>query len=577
MDVTTSASRTKSVANQFGELVGRSILSLTPVGECPVSVTELEKPPHATPDMLQPVLGPRFALGWIETLACGWFALFFLYLNYIPLFHSDLWGHVLFGSWILEHGRLPAEDPFLAVAEGMRVIDNAWLGQVLLAAADAVGGPHMLSNLFAVTVFASYFIQTRTFYLMSGNLPLSLLGMAFSFFMGFSRHAIIRPEIFGVLCFSIMLWMIVRITPWRERTQAFADAASRSVPGWLWVGLPVLFVAWANLHGSFAVGLLILALHAIARIIEVACRQRSLIAILQDPSAQTWVILTELCLAATLINPYGIDLLFATASFGSNTNLQDVMEWFPLKLIALEGIQFCIGVVTLIILFRHSRQRVSLVDALMLLVLTATTAKAIRMIGWFAPVLAFTLMPHMSELWNRYVPATWFGFSERARFAADGKPRFMLSLAALLCIWVGFALSPISQVVLGGKTRRDDQLYSRFTPLELSAHLRENPLQGLVFAPQWWGDWLIWSTDQKLDVFMTTNVHLVPRIAWRDYMRVAEGHSEWESTLDRYNTKWLVVHKELQERLAQLARRSRVWSVVYEDEKSLLLKRSEPS
>lgn len=538
-----------------------------------MSVTELEKPPSAMPDTLQPILGPRFALGWLETIACGWFVLFFVYLNYIPLFHSDLWGHVLFGSWILEHGRIPTEDPFLTVAQGMPVIDSAWLGQVLLGGAEAWGGPAMLSNLFALTVFTSYLVQTRTFYLISGNLPLSLLGMLFSFFMGFSRHAIIRPEIFGVLCFSIMLWMIVRVTPWRERAEAFARSDSRSVPPWLWVALPVLFTAWANLHGSFAVGLMMIALHAVARVIEVAWQRRSLFAILGDASAQTWILLTELCIAATLINPYGIDLLFATASFGNNANLQDVMEWFPLKLMALEGIQFSLGVLLLIILYRHSRQRIHLADALMLLLLTVSAAKAIRMIGWFAPVLAFTLMPHMSDLWQRFVPASWFAFSDRAKVAANGNPRFTLTLASVLLVWVGFAISPVSQSVLGGKPRRDDQLYSRFTPLELSAYLRENPPEGLVFAPQWWGDWLIWSTDGKVNAFMTTNVHLVPRIAWRDYMRVAEGNSEWEATLDRYDTKWLIVHKELQERLAQLARRSRSWTVVYEDNESILLKR----
>src|SRR5438309_1271090 len=101
---------------------------------------------------LTPLLSQRFALTLGQLAMCGLFVLFLLYLSYIPLFHSDIWGHVEYGRWILEHHALPAEDPFLPLAEGMRVVDNAWLSQVVLAWVEMHLGTDGLCSLFGLVV-----------------------------------------------------------------------------------------------------------------------------------------------------------------------------------------------------------------------------------------------------------------------------------------------------------------------------------------------------------------------------------------------------------------------------------------
>lgn len=542
--------------------------------------TATETPRESTPQPLQPVLGTRLAFGWWQLIACVWFSLFFVYLSYIPLFHSDIWGHVLHGIWILDHRALPTEDPHMPLSAGMRVVDTAWLSQVILGWFTRVGGESALSSVFAVTVLASYLLQTRAFYLFSRSLALSLAGMGFSFFVGFSRHAIIRPEIFGMLCLSLLLWMIVRLEPWASRTRTWREsplASPRRCPPWLWLAIPLLFAFWANAHGSFAVGLLVLACHAAGRVLEVAWSTRSLRAVCSDRQARQWILLTELAVGATLLNPYGLDLLAATAKFGSNPNLRDVLEWFPLRLIDMEGIQFAISVLVLIVLLRHSRQRVRAADVLILMVFAGLMAPTVRMIGWYAPLLTFVLMPHLTDLWQRLPwPTVGQEVAVEATPATTRRPQFTLTLVALLAVWCAFALSPISRPVLGGKPRQREQILSRDTPLGVAAYLREHRPEGLVFAPQWWGDWLLWDVGE-LSVFMTTNVHLVPAAVWGDYLRVARGRAGWEDSLDRYRVKTLVVHKKLQENLTQLVRRSPQWRIVFEDDQGIVAERTTAS
>lgn len=522
--------------------------------------------------LLTPVLSDRFALRWQHTLLCGFLAAFFIYLSYIPLFHSDIWGHVKYGQWILQHRGLPQEDPYLSLAQGMRVVDNAWLAQATLAQVESWGGAAALSKLFAVVVFGTYLLYARVFYLISGRPTIALAGLLVMFFVGFSRHAIIRPEIFGGLAFALLLYVLVRLDPWRSRAHAFEQKAGDYWPRWLWVAIPVLFTLWANLHGSYAVGLIVLGCHTGGRMLEAVWERRSLMAILHDRSCRRWVLLTELALLATLLNPYGIDLLIATAQFGKNPNLKDVLEWYPLRITAVEGIQFAISIVMLVAVLRSSRQRMRATDSLLLLLFAFAVTPTIRMIGWYAPVFAFTLLPHIREIWCRVLPArpTRPGVEAHAK---PRNPRFAHTMICLLLVWLAFSLSPISEPVLGGKPRPTAQLYSRHTPLGITEYLRDHPDDGLVWTPQWWGDWLVWDGPPGIQVYMTTNIHLIPERVWKDYLLVARAHSSWARVLDRYNVQRLVVHKELQSGLARAVRRSSQWKSLYEDEHGIILQR----
>ena len=117
-------------------------------------------------------------------------------------------------------------------------------------------------------------------------------------------------------------------------------------------------------------------------------------------------------------------------------------------------------------------------------------------------------------------------------------------------------------------------IVSKGTPLGVTKFLRENSPETMVWAPQWWGDWLVWDGPSGIQVYMTTNIHLAPSRVWKDYLIVARAHPSWERILDRYNVQTMVVHKELQEGLARAVRRSVNWQPVYEDDHGIILQRA---
>ena len=253
-----------------------------------------------TETQLTPKLSQRWQFGVGQLLCCAWFACFFIYASYVPLFHTDIWGHVLYGHWILDHQALPTQDPFLPLAEGMPVVDTAWLAQVIFGAVDRWAGPEGISILFALTTLATQLLMFRTFLLQTGRLGQAMACLAVMGLLGGTRHAIVRPEVFGVLCFATLWWLIVRSDRASRSKSAPSEAGSSAA---LWLGVPLLFMLWANLHGSFMIGLIVLGCYAAGRAVEVAGRTWSLRAVFADREFRRWLLFTELATVSSLVNP----------------------------------------------------------------------------------------------------------------------------------------------------------------------------------------------------------------------------------------------------------------------------------
>jgi hypothetical protein len=508
-------------------------------------------------------LRDRFAVELRHLLIAAGFGVCFLYFNYIPLYCSDLWGHVSYGHWILDHRGLPTEDPFVPLAEGVPIVATAWLSQVIFAVIERAGGAEGLSNVFAITVLLTFVLYARVFWLQTRRAGLACFGAFLVWLVDFTRHAVIRPEIFGTLCFACLLWLIVRSDP--EDSRASDSGSDDRIPWGLWFGTPVLFVIWANLHGSFVVGFAVLGSFFLGRSLQVVWQSRQLKTVVADKWVRRWLILTELAIAASLINPYGMDLLIHTMLFSSNPNLNDILEWFRLEMVSLQGLAVGLSCLLLTVLLRHSHERMKPAFVIILLIVLTAVCLRIRMLTWYAPIVVLTMMPHLADVLGRIAKS-----QPSAALAAFGSGlrglSFRYTLFAGLVLWVCFAFSPSSRVVLGGKPRDVAHVYNSETPRGITEYLREHPPKGQIVNPQWWGDWMVLDGPPDLSVFMTTNaVHVVPSHVWRDYMAFATGQPGLERRLDRYRVTTMVVDISRQEQLAVQVRRMPGWTIDYED------------
>jgi hypothetical protein len=513
----------------------------------------------------EPVLKPQVSAAWALRLAhlpaVAALGVFFLLLNYLPLRPTDLWVHVAWGDWIITHRSLPVEDPTFALAAGMKVVDTAWLSQVLFAGIERAAGPAWLSNTFALVSLATWLIFWRALYLRTNNWLTSFAMLVVVIAISFSRLMTIRPETFGALCFA-MLWWLTAPRP----NEKFA---------WhRWLGVPVLMMVWANLHGSFLCGLLVLFAQAAGEFLSALAKSRSLAAAFRSPVVQQSAFVAELGLLATFINPYGLDLLLTAVLFSGNANLRDVLEWQPFTFGGPGSYEFVASGFLAMLLFRFSRQPVSAGNLLALGVFVLATLAGNRMVGWYAMTFGVAFLPLLHDLLgqSRLVQRL------SGPAAADEEPgrgfplvdrSWSYSLIALLFVWISFALSPVSAAVLGTKERTPAQLFGPETPVALSNFLHEHPIVGPTFCPQWWGDWLH-RTSPGLQPMMTSNIHLAPRQVWSDYHRISGIQAGWGNVLGRYGIEHIIVDKQNQPELERALRREQGWQVQYEDDRAAL-------
>ena len=235
---------------------------------------------------------------------------------------DDVWAHAAVGRWIWNHFEAPSQTLFLWGREPSSWVAHSWLSQLVFYGLMQSGGPRLVLA-FAVCLVALTFallwrLWTRRAPLSGGTV--SVFAPLF-FALAISVSALRfrpRPELFSALFLVLLLafliaWSEDRIGDWQPLPRA------PEIVNGTTLGLAFVFVLWANFHGAFAIGLLLLAVTVLCD----AAQDRF------DRRAWSLLAAAVLCLLATLCNPYGIGLWREVArSVGSNT-LARIDEWQP--------------------------------------------------------------------------------------------------------------------------------------------------------------------------------------------------------------------------------------------------------
>lgn len=534
----------------------------------------------STPSLDLPPRPRWWHLGPKHLLVAALWGIFFLWLNRLPLPPGELWGHASYGQWILANRAVPAEDPFMPLAAGMRVFDSAWLSQVIFAWVHSVGGAEALSFLFAAVVLAACSILARAFYLQSRSLFAAHLGVLVVLAVSSSRLLEAQPEIFGMLGLAVLLWLLVRDRA--AKAAVAAGSVERHRSRWtLWLGIPLLMALWANLHGSFVCGLLVLVCWTVGVMAEAVWRQRALHGVAGDAAVRRWVWLSELAVAATCLNPYGIQLVLYNVWFADIRQLQELPAWEPLVLLQPGGRELVASLLAAIVVFRLSRKQWAVADVLLLAAFSFVFASGVRMAWWYAAVFGVVAVPHLADIGTRWAKA--ISWPRAAASDAPQRPRLGLArscslsytVMALGVLWICLAFAPTWSALVRGQPRAPERLYGSTTPWKLTSYLREQPPKGQVFHPHWWGDWLIWDGPPRLRPLLTTNLHLAPPKVWTEYRIIWETRAGWDNVMQRYGVQTVVLDRHRQKTLQRYLQQSDDWQVLYEDDAGLVFGRTE--
>ena len=443
----------------------------------------------------------------------------------------DIWWHLRTGQWIVEHGALPATDPFSFYGMGKPWIVYTWLFDVLIYGLYNRLG---LIGILVYRVVLSVAVAAGLHRLVAKREPrfAATIGM-----VGFAMFAIVqllseRPWLFTILFVTLTLDTVLDCRD-GKRTRMY----------WL---LPAIYAFWANIHIQFVYGLLILGLGCAAPLLDPLLRGGGLHGVRTVASSQNWrriVALTGVCTAATLLNPYHVHLysvviIYATQhapfQYIQELKAMDFRNPTDWAVLAISGAAaFAIG----------RRGKIAAFEALVFIA-SAYFAFRIKRDIWFVIMAALTLLTtgHPTE-------------KMAERFVLTPLRTFSIAIGVL-------AVALIVAQARGISERSLEFALDKVYPVTAAAAVEQHGYAGPLYNDFNWGGYLIWRL-RNLPVAMDgrTNVHGDDRIVRS--METWTGTNSWTSDPELTSAGLVISGQDWP--LASLLRLDPRFQLVYED------------
>jgi hypothetical protein len=468
---------------------------------------------------------------------------------------TDLWGHVRFGQVMLSTGHLLRADIFSYSAAGQPWINHEWLSEVVMAlsyGAMGVVGLKLMKFLCAGAVVLLLAVSVGD----TGAEPVLQFGMLLAAAFGLQLQIQFRPQLFDYIFLSALLAL-------------FSRARSRGRAP-LWVVLPMM-VLWANLHGGFFLGIVVLGVYAAAT---------GILDILEGKGVSRALRLGLLTLAAllvTLINPYGIGEWRIVAhtlgnpyTMGSGAEFQSFYHvlagtyrtgapLFPfiLALAVLTALPISFALAPC----KDDLPELAIAALMVCLALYSVRNTALAVIACTAPIafhlnLAFRRIGHSGDA------AASIGSAQPDSLPPGASPAVQAAaLVAAVAICLGNGLF--------SERLRDFTGY----PVGAVAFMKQHRLKGRIFNELIWGSYIFWhATDSQ--VFIDGRFEMVyPPAVQRDYLDFVRGGSRAPKVLAAYPTDYVLMPSDSP--AAGFVAAQEKWRMIYRDPVAALFARAD--
>ena len=454
------------------------------------------------------------------------------------LHYTDVWVHLKHGSYIAATGKITGPDPFSPFTDPQAARPAFyWLtqlayhglfctGAVLAGGNEAqqlAGGAEILRQGHTLALVAIYAIFWLGYRRTNDSGSLALLGLVLLFAGAVATIGVHRPQLFALVWFASIFAILAK-----ERLSWGAFAV-----------IPVLMVLWVNTHGSYPVGLALLAVNLAGRAWEMGVRRTF------ANRDWRWLLLSTLLSVAsvTLLNPDGSKAWSETYGFAQNPNLRLILEWQPLNFTEAQGgAWFYWGSMALLLLVQAMSPRgFSTTEILTLIAFGIPPLFQERFMAWWLPLCIGILLNHLNS-WAM----------ERGLVWKLSMPSFRKTILAVVLLFFGIMLTPLTNWAQGDVPQNPAKILHTATPYGLAEALRAEPTverfaalgkmpRGPVFCTESLGEFLYWKGDAGHPPMLFTHAHLFGAEYWDAAMQTKSGRPGWQDFLDRYGANIVVV------------------------------------
>ncbi len=461
----------------------------------------------------------------------GWLAL---------LSDGDTGWHIRAGDWMRQHGTVPHTDMFSFSKPGAPWFAWEWLAELLFSYLHEWAGLKGVV-LFCGMLIPIYLLIIFRHMLWRGASPLLALGIILLTSGCSAIHYLARPHLFTLVFLAAALWLI--------------DAELVRPTRRLWLLVP-LTILWANLHGGFLALIACLGAEVLGQLLS-----------RQYLTARRFAFVGAACLAASVVNPYGIQLHIHVFHYLRSDWIKNVVDEFQspvfrseamffYEILLLAGAAACAG------LARKGRWS----DVLLVLLWAHLSLGAVRHVPVFLLVAAPRITAEFSDWWRAFVES-----STRRSLARtfDELSSDLFSRFARNSIWV---LSPILILVAFDKPFAWPR---QFPALRFPIAMIEQNLPSIVgrrvLSSDEWGDYLLYRFPVTQRVFFDGRSDFFGPEIGKDYIALMNAAPEWAAILDKYQfeSALLPIGWPLQAHL----KKDPNWQLIATDKDSILFTR----
>jgi len=456
---------------------------------------------------------------------------------------GDLARHLRVGEVMLQRGALLREDLFSHTMGGKPFLAFEYGSELVYAAVYRAAGLAGVAIFAGLLVALTYALLAR-FLIRRGGDPLLAYLVSMAAAVLSAAHWLARPHLFTMLGAVLLLELLERKG---RRT--------------LWPFVP-LFVVWANLHGGFFYGCILIALYAVGELAEgLIGGDRAL----WLPRARHHAAALGVALLASLVNPHGVGLLAHVAGFfGNNAILAQTHEFMSPDFHTVNGKIFLLALLAVLGGLALSRRRPTFPVLLVLLANVAFALISRRNIELFGLVALPLVALHLDPEW-RALPLL-----RRAKAVFQREHAGSYSGLGAAMVSGLFIVLALQRGTVAGVELVPDRFDGKAFPVAAVERARAEGLDGRLFNYFIWGGYLIHQWPEQR-VFIDGATDFYGERLFNDYLRVWNLDPGWREVFRQREISLSLVPP--QSRLAHELVRDLDWTIWYCDSTAAILQR----
>jgi hypothetical protein len=445
----------------------------------------------------------------------------------LPLRPNDYWWYVRLGQDTLQAGAVPTIDTFSYTQYGVPFIFHSWLSAVIFALLNQAGGVAFTVLVRGLVIALAYgLIWYAARWAGTGTKTASLVTLLAA--LATSNNWTVRPQMFTYALFALALLVLY----------GWQNGDRKAV--WL---LPLVTLLWVNLHGSFVMLFLLLGAGVV----------------FGKGDRTTLVRVLLLCLAATLINPRGIEAWGYVLQAVTVPSIQDfATEWQPPVNLGWQMNLFFGWLLLFIPLAAASTRKLSLLEWVWFLGFGWLALSGVRHVVWFVLVLAVPTASLLTERLQR--------FGDKP--ASKRVPAFDIFLAILFILLPVMLLPGIREIWW-----QQAPPTSVDTPIQATDWLADHPkIPGPIWSEMAFSAYMEYALPSRL-VWSDPRLELFSAEQWERYRAISSGEWNWQILLDEEGINLLMVSPTNQAGLSAALEESLAWCELYRDETAIIYQR----